>query len=107
MSAVPTAAQPAMSRAADVMLAPAVWQGPEISAPTAAQNAVLDDDAMHSVMNPLRVALQPTPPIPPQSVQVSPNSQTTPNQTQTIVAPSKPATGEVVQPLLDGNSPTE
>ena len=72
VSAAPAAAQPAPPSTADATLMPAVWQGPEIGAP--AMTAKLDAESTQSALNPLRVALQPAPPIPPQNFHVAPQS---------------------------------
>jgi hypothetical protein len=86
--AVPAAAQPATSPAVDVTLMPATWQGPEINSPAA---------------NPLRVALQPTPPVPPQNFHVAPQGADATTQSATTTTTTDPTT----QPLLDDNSSTE
>lgn len=115
IAALPSAAQTTTSSptagTARSILEPAVWQGPEVTAPNASNNvaqpsgstaAASSGDSLHSVLNPLRVALQPTPPIPPQGIQVAP-----PTPPQTLTPPIRPAEPTLTQPLLDGSAPTE
>ncbi len=102
------AAEPVTNVTAGSILEPAVWQGPELSVSPSAGNSPATKDSAHSVMNPLRVALQPTPPVPPQNYHVSPFSPGMQGfQPQTHAAPTNPTATAPTQPLLDGNSPVE
>ena len=94
------------------ILEPAIWQGPEMSgqptpgqaAPAAGSKPVTSNDSMQPVVNPLRVALQPTPPIPPQGVQIVPDTAIAPRP---LIPPSQSSEPTLTQPLLDGNAPAE
>jgi len=112
LAAVACAASMAVAQSTSVttgtILEPAVWQGPEINAQSVANKTSASGESMHSVTSPLRLALQPTPPVPPQDFRVSPSSpgmQGLPSQT--MVPPSNPTVTTPTQPLLDGNSPAE
>ncbi len=83
------AAQTTITSAASPNPQPAVWQGPAINAQSAPAAATADPS--HALANELRVALQPAPPIPPQTIQLSPAGELVP----------------ATQPLLDDSSPVE
>ena len=109
------AADSQVQLASGTILEPAVWQGPEFNAPPASDNpnvtvisgASVTNVSTHAAANPLRMALQPAPPIPPQNVQMAPPGSTLNGASQQSFAPANPTTGGPTQPLLDGNSPTE
>lgn len=102
----PVGAKAANPAAGSTILEPAVWQGPEINAPTAAAASV---DSNQSAVNPLRLALQNTPPIPPQQVQVPTQGAPAPKHPPAPArAPGEPrAETPTTTPFLDGNTPTE
>ena len=83
------AAQTTITPSASPNLQPAVWQGPEINAQSVPAAATADPS--HALANELRVALQPAPSIPQQTIQLSPAGELVP----------------ATQPLLDGSSPAE
>jgi hypothetical protein len=101
----PAGARAANPAAGSTILEPAVWQGPEINAPTAAAASV---DSNQSTMNPLRLALQNTPSIPPQQVQVPTQGAPAPKHPPAPArAPGEPRAETSTTPFLDGNTPTE
>lgn len=95
------------------ILTPAVWQGPDLASNQGTQGVLASQasatsDESQSGANPLRMALQVSPPIPPQTSTLPTVTVPTPNlEPRTMVAPSMPGETTLSQPLLDGNSPTE
>ncbi|HEX3601023.1 MAG TPA: BBP7 family outer membrane beta-barrel protein [Lacipirellulaceae bacterium] len=121
-----SAAQTTTTLPTGSILSPAVWQGPEINAQSNSTggNLVASPatpavaDSTHSVLNPLRVALQTSPPTSPQyNVQPSDGARRPLVPPQDVPAPrhvpagarapGEPKVDTSNQPLLDGNSPTE
>lgn len=108
------AAETASKQAAGPILEPAVWQGPEMAAQkipggaNASGTSNSTNSSSGASSNPLRVALQPTPPIPPQTLNLPAAGTTVPGaETHTLTTPSAPIESTLAQPLLDGNSPAE
>jgi hypothetical protein len=115
MCGTPAAADTAVMPASATILEPAVWQGPDLSVPGAANPSVtvissgsVAGVSSQAAANPLRLALQPAAPLPPQNAQlVAPGGAPNVGQIE-LPNPAPPGpTGAPVQPLLDGNSPTE
>ncbi len=93
---------------ASSILEPAVWQGPAINAQsnaaTGGSNSAAASSSRHSFLNPLWMALQPAPPVPPQTIQTPTMTKTNPQGART---PSNSAQPTLTQPLLDGDAPIE
>jgi hypothetical protein len=109
-------AQTMPNPAAAQILEPAVWQGPEInaqsppaaSASSAGSVQLAPAGSNRSPAHQFRVALQPAPPVPPQTIQLSPSGELVPAaQRQPAVPPTGPTVSQPTQPLLDGNAPVE
>ncbi len=105
-----TPAEAANAPAGSTILEPAVWQGPEINAPA---SDVSTADSAPAGMSSLRVAIQSTPPIPPQGVRAPAHGAPAPTHPPAGArAPSDPVvtstpSPNAATPLLDGSSPTE
>ncbi len=100
------AAEPTVNSSGTI-LEPAVWQGPEINAPSTTTSTA---DSTHSAVNPLRVAYQPAAPVPPQNAYVPLTGAKAPTKPPAgAISPAEraAAAGMPASPLLDGNTSTE
>ena len=101
------AAEPTVNSSGTI-LEPAVWQGPEINAPSTTTSTA---DSTHSAVNPLRVAYQPAAPVPPQNAYVPLTGAKAPTKPPAgALSPAEraaAAAGTPASPLLDGNTSTE
>jgi hypothetical protein len=101
------AAEPTVN-SSGAILEPAVWQGPEINAPSTTSSTA---DSTHSAVNPLRVAFQPAAPVPPQNAYVPLTGAKAPTKPPAgALSPAERASaaaGAPASPLLDGSTPAE
>lgn len=114
LTAICAAAQAQVTLASGQILEPAVWQGPALSgqangAPLTPPNSAVMP-AVGNAQNgasALRVALQPSPPVPPQQIDFAPSPGPAPQRAVNAPVNGSNAVGVSNGPLLDGDSPTE
>ncbi len=111
LGTISAVAQSTVTLTSGQILEPAVYQGPELGAQTgtsAAQGAIAPSDASG---NPLRMALQAPPPVPPQNIQLAPaapgaSKASVPMGTERSQI-TTPVQSPANQPLLDSRATTE
>jgi hypothetical protein len=101
------AAEPTVN-SSGAILEPAVWQGPEMNAPSSSASTVV---STRSAANPLRVAYQPAAPLPPQNVHAPTAGAPAPTKAPApALSPAERAAAAAstpASPLLNGSSTTE